>query len=47
MIKMCQYFSAEEMEECCKDPSFCVVCLINRSDVKHDKYHVYEEYAKG
>ncbi len=44
---MCQYFSAEEMEECCKDPSFYVVCLINRSDVIVDKYHVCEECAKG
>jgi hypothetical protein len=31
---VCEYFSPEEMEECCKDPKFCVVCLNNRYDVK-------------
>ena len=30
---MCQHFSTEEMEECCKDPNFCVVCLCNGKNV--------------
>lgn len=42
---MCRYFSPEEMEECCKDPNFCVICLISRDDVKVDE-HVCIECQK-
>ena len=38
---MCQYFSKEELEECCKNPNFCVVCLSTRVDV--DKHHVCKD----
>ena len=42
---MCQYFSKEELEECCEDPKFCVVCLVNRHDVKVED-HICDECKK-
>jgi len=44
--KMCQYFSREEMEECCEDPNFCVVCLCNRYDANVDD-HICEDCRRG
>ena len=38
---MCQYFIKEELEECFKDPSFCVVCMTSRVDV--DRHHVCKD----
>ncbi len=34
------------MEECSKNPNFCVVCLCNRDDVKVEE-HVCEECQQG
>ena len=42
---MCQYFSKEELEECCEDPKFCVVCLVNRYDVKVED-HICDDCKK-
>ena len=39
-------FDEEGIKECCADPNFCSVCLVNRSDVKVED-HVCEECAKG
>jgi len=41
------YFNPKEMEERCKDPTFCIVCHSNRNDVKVDKHHVCEDCRKG
>ena len=43
---MCQYLSKNELEECCKDRKFCVVCLINRYDVEVED-HVCDECKNG
>ena len=43
---MCQYFTIDELDECCEDPNFCVVCFINRTDVKVVE-HICEECMKG
>ena len=44
---MCLYFNPEKLEECCKDPTFCIVCCRSRDDYKVDKHHVCEECRKG
>ena len=44
---MCQYLSNEEIEECCKDPNFCIVCRCSRKDIKIDKHLVCEECRNG
>jgi len=41
--KMYQNFSKEEMEECCKAPDFCVVCLCKGENVID---HICE-YCRG
>jgi len=38
------YLSQTEMEECCADPRFCVVCMVNR-DIPVDEDHVCAECA--
>ena len=41
---MCQYFSPEEMKECCKDPSFCAVCMSKSKNVIE---HCCEDCRRG
>lgn len=40
---MCQYFSKEELDECCTDPKYCIVCMTSRIGVDVDKHHVCED----
>ena len=46
VIKMCQHYKYDELEEMCEDPNFCVVCFMNRPDVKVVE-HICEECLKG
>jgi membrane protease subunit (stomatin/prohibitin family) len=43
---MCRMMHPDEERECCEDPKFCLVCGVNRSDVKVTE-HVCEECARG
>lgn len=44
---MCPHFDPKELENLCKDPTYCLVCGRNRNKVPIDEHHVCEECRKG
>jgi len=42
---MCGALTKEELEECCENPCFCIICMCNR-DIPVDETHVCLECAE-
>ena len=44
---MCRIVTEEELNELCKDPKFCVVCMTIKLGIDVDKEHVCADCQKG
>ena len=44
---MCRIVTEEELNELCKDPNFCVVCMTSKIGVGVDKEHVCADCQKS
>jgi hypothetical protein len=41
------YINRKQLNKCCKNPKFCIVCLCTKRDIKVDIHHVCDECRRG